>query len=108
MQIKNEKELDLTVFKKEKCEIISRKAEIDDRKIGGKKTTVARTNYNILNTNQENQLLGVRTGLKVYSEKPRPVEGPKMEEVIQEKKEDIQEKPKRKFSGKAERKQSGE
>ena len=30
--------MDLTTFKKEKCELMSRKAEIDDRKIGSKKT----------------------------------------------------------------------
>lgn len=111
--IKNEKELDLTTFKKEKCELISRKVEIDDRKIGGKKTTVARTNYNIINTNQENELLGLRTGLKVYSEKPR-VEVPvqkadeKAEEKVQEKPQEKEERPRRKFSGKAERKESGE
>ena len=113
LQIKNEKELDLTVFKKEKCQVVARKTEIDDRKIGGKKTTMARSNYNMLNTNQENELLGVRTGLKVYSEKPKPVavDAPKKEEVEEkkeEKKEEKEETPKRKYSGRAERKQSGE
>lgn len=86
--------------------MVARKTEIDDRRIGGKKTTAARINYNMMNTNQENELLGVRTGLTVYSEKPKPVavDAPKKEEV-EEKKEET---PKRKTSGRAERKQSGE
>lgn len=51
LQIKKEKDLDLTEFKKDKCELISRKAEIDDRKIGGKKTTVAKETHKIINVN---------------------------------------------------------
>jgi hypothetical protein len=56
--------LDLKVFKKEKCELISRKTEIDDKKTSGKvKTTVAKESHKIQNTNAENELLGLRTGL---------------------------------------------
>lgn len=91
--------------------MVARKAEIDDRKIGGKKTTVTRETHKILNTNQENELLGLRTGLRVYAEKPvREVREVK-EEKTEEKKEEVEEKPKRKTSGRVSgdrRKYSGE
>lgn len=40
-------------------------------KTGGKKTTKVKENYNIINNTENKELLGLRTGLKAYSEKPR-------------------------------------
>ncbi len=40
-------------------------------KTGGKKTTKVKENYNIINNTDNKELLGLRTGLKAYSEKPR-------------------------------------
>jgi len=61
----------LSAFKKDKCELIVKKADIDDLKTGGKKTTKVKENYNIINNTENKELLGLRTGLKAYSEKPR-------------------------------------
>jgi len=61
----------LSAFKKDKCELIVKKADIDDLKTGGKKTTKVNENYNIVNKTDNKELLGLRTGLKAYSEKPR-------------------------------------
>jgi hypothetical protein len=47
-------EMDLTTFKKEKCELMSRKAEIDDRKVGSKKTTVTREQHKVMSVNADN------------------------------------------------------
>lgn len=64
--------MDLKVFKKEKCELISRKAEIDDFKTSGKiKTTITKESHKVMNTNADNDLLGLRTGLTNYVEKPK-------------------------------------
>lgn len=61
----------MSAFKKDKCELIAKKADIDDLKTGGKKTTKVKENYNIINNTENKELLGLRTGLKTYSEKPR-------------------------------------
>jgi len=65
-------------FKKDKCEMIEKKAPIDDLKSGNKKTTKVKENYNIVNNTDNGELLGIRTGIITYSEKPR-VEGEKEE-----------------------------
>ena len=52
--------------------MIDRKAQIDDYNIGAKKTTKTKENYKIQSVNAENELLGLRTGLKTYNENDKP------------------------------------
>lgn len=94
---------------------MSRKAAIDDYNHGGKKTTVAKETHKMLNVNQDNAILGIKTGLKLYTEKPFDPENPEKREQRprQERpreerpREERPEKKERKVSG-AERKNSGE
>jgi len=42
-----DKDLDLKDFKKDNCELVTKKADIDDYKIGGSKTTKTKENHKI-------------------------------------------------------------
>jgi len=57
---------------------LKKKAPVDDLKSGNKKTTKVKENYNIINNTENAELLGIRTGIVTYSEKPK-VDGEKEE-----------------------------
>jgi len=105
-KLKSESELDLKSFKKENCQLVSKKADIDDYVIGGKKTTKTKEHHKIGNLSAENELLGLRTGLKTYTEKP---EGEREERAPREQRPPREERPKRehKKSGEVEEKKEG-
>jgi len=51
--------------------LIQRKTETDDRKGTKKIQKQANSMHIVINNTEHSELLGVRTGLKTYSEKPR-------------------------------------
>ena len=73
-QQNQQKDIDLSGFKKDKCELVQKKKDIDDNKTGSKKTIKTNEMHNIMGSNDNKELLGLRTGLQAYSEKPR-IEG---------------------------------
>jgi len=60
---KEQKDIDFSGFKKDKCELIEKKKEIDDNKSSSKKNTKINEMHIILGSNDNKQLLGLRTGL---------------------------------------------